>query len=254
MRQIGEPGHSTASIRHVTEHLRRTAIAALLVSIGVGMASNLLFLAAFQFRLDWFLEPTLVLGAGAASAELLRWAAALDLIGYYLASAVLAYVLWRLLRPRNPMVADLSALAAIGYSIAGGAGAAVLATVGPMLMRDYAATSAPADQAVIASQFTLLFEVVWRGIWQFLDGLLVAGWWLGIGLLVRADQRGLSRLSLLLAAAAGIGVAFNLLGLGMARDASLGVVFGLWTAWWVWLLVLLLRHRVPFPEDGQQSG
>ena len=238
----------------MAEHLRKTAIAALLVSIGVGMASNLLFLAAFQFRQDWVLEPTRILGAGAASAELLRWAAALDLIGYYLASAVLAYVLWWMLRPRNPLVADLSTMAAIGYALAGGAGAAVLATVGPMLMRDYAATTAPTDQAVIASQFTLLFEVVWRAIWQFLDGLLVAGWWLGIGLLVRADHPGLSRLSLLLSAAAGIGIIFNLLGLGLARDALLGVMFSLWTAWWVWLLVLFLRHSVPFPEDGQRRS
>jgi hypothetical protein len=36
------------------------------------MMSNLLFLAAFQFRLDRFLEPTLILGSGAISAELLR--------------------------------------------------------------------------------------------------------------------------------------------------------------------------------------
>jgi hypothetical protein len=42
------------------------------------------------------------------SGELLRWAAVLDLLGYYLATAVLAYVLWRHLRPRNPLIADLS--------------------------------------------------------------------------------------------------------------------------------------------------
>jgi hypothetical protein len=36
------------------------------------MPSNLFFLAAFQFRLERFLEPTLILGSGATSAELLR--------------------------------------------------------------------------------------------------------------------------------------------------------------------------------------
>ena len=80
--------------------LRRVGIAALVVSISVGLTSNLLFLAAFQFRLDRFLEPTLILASGAIRAELLRWAAVLDLFGYYLATAVLAYVLWRQLRPR----------------------------------------------------------------------------------------------------------------------------------------------------------
>jgi hypothetical protein len=52
--------------------LRRAGIGALVVSISAGMMSNLLFLAAFQFRLDRFLEPTLILGSGAISAELLR--------------------------------------------------------------------------------------------------------------------------------------------------------------------------------------
>jgi hypothetical protein len=115
--------------------LRRAGIAALVVSISAGMTSNLLFLAAFQFRLDRFLEPTLILGSGAIPAELLRWASVLDLFGYYLATAVLAYVLWRQLRPRNPLLADLSTLAAVGYALAGWAGAAVLAMVAPMLMQ-----------------------------------------------------------------------------------------------------------------------
>ena len=225
--------------------LRSLAIGALVVSIGVGMTSNLLFLAAFQFRIDWFLEPARMVGAGATSAELLRWAATLDLIGYYLASAVLAYVLWRVLRPRNPLLADLSTLAAFGYALAGGAGAAILATVGPMLLYDHVSATST-EQAAIATQFTLLFEVVWRSIWQFLDGILVATWWLGIGLLVRASQPGLSRLSLALSAAAAIGVVFNVLGLDLARDASLGVVFSLWTAWWIWLLVLFSNREDPF--------
>lgn len=230
--------------------LRSTAIAALVVSIGVGMISNLLFLAAFQFRTDWFLEPTLILDAGATSANLLRWAAALDLVGYYLSSAVLAYALWRVLRPRNPMLADLATLAALSYSLAGGAGAAILAMVGPMLMNDYSAAVSAAEQATIAAQFSLLFEVVWRSIWQFLDAILVAAWWLGIGLLIRADQPGVSRLSLVLSAVAMIGVVITLLGLDLVRDLGLGATFTLWTAWWIWLLVVALRNQQPFRSGG----
>lgn len=226
--------------------IRTTAISALIVAIGVGMTSNVLFLAAFQFRIEWFLDPPRILSAGATSAELLRWAAALDLVGYYLATGVLAYVLWRILRPRNPTLADLSALAALGFAVAGGAGAAVLSMVGPMLMYDHLA-AAPAEQPVIAKQFATLFEVVWRSLWQFLDPLLIGAWWLGIGLLVRADQPGLSRLSLVLSAAAAVGAIFTLTGLDLARDVGLVLVFSLWTAWWIWLLVILLRQDDPLP-------
>jgi hypothetical protein len=205
------------------------------------MTSNLLFLAAFQFRLDWFREPARVLAAGPTSAELLRWASVLDLIGYYLASAVLAYVLWQWLRPRNRLIADLSAAAAVGYVLAGAIGAAALAMVGPMLMYNY--TEAAADQSLITAQFAVLFELVWRAIWQLLDGILLAVWWLGIGLLVRADLPGLSRLSMALAAVALVGVAANVIGLSLVRDVMLGITFALWTAWWIWLMVLLLRSQ-----------
>jgi hypothetical protein len=221
---------------------RAAGIAALSVSLVVGMTSNLLFLAAFQFRLEWFREPTQVLGGGAKSAELLRWASVLDLIGYYLATAVLAYVLWQWLRPRNRLIADLSAVAAVGYVLAGAIGAAVLAMVGPMLMYNYAEAAAE-DRALIAAQFAVLFELVWRAIWQLLDGILLAAWWLGIGLLVRADLPGLSRLSLALAAVAVVGVATNVIRLNLMRDVMLGITFALWTAWWIWLMVLLLRSQ-----------
>ena len=222
------------------------------VSLVVGTASTSLFLAAFQFRLDLFAQPTRVLEGGARSAELLRWAAVLDLIGYYLATAVLAYVLWQWLRPRNRVIADLSTLAAVGYVLAGGIGATVLAMVGPRLIYDYAEAGSD-DQAVIAVQFAVLLELV-RAIWQLLDGILLAAWWLGIGLLVRPDLPGLSRLSLTLAAVAAVGVAANVTGLGLVRDAMLGITFVLWTGWWIWLMVLLIRYRVMVtPTNGGEG-
>ena len=221
--------------------LRRAGIAALVVSISAGMTSNVLFLAAFQFRLDMFLEPTLILGSGATPAELLRWAAVLDLFGYYLATAVLAYVLWRQLRPRNPLIADLSTMAAVGYALAGGVGAAVLAMVAPMLMHNYTDATA-AGQALIAAQFATVLQVVWRSIWQFLDAILLAAWWLGIGWLLRQDHLRLSRMSLVLAVAAAAGAAANVAGLSVVRDVLLGVLFVLWTAWWISLLVVFARQ------------
>jgi len=224
---------------------RGLAIGALVVSLTIGLLSDLVFLAAFQFRIDWFLEPTRMVGAGETSAELLRWASILDLVGYYLATGVLAYALWWILRPRDPVLADLSALAALAFTIAGGTAAAVLALVGPMLMQQYAAAGA-ADQAVIAGQFALLFEAVWRSVWQLFDPIVLGAWWLGIGLLLRGDQPLLSRLSVALAAAALIGLVLNVLGLDLARDISLGVVFSLWTAWWLLLLRAFLRNRPPF--------
>jgi hypothetical protein len=49
---------------------------------------------------------------------------------------------------------------------------------------------------------------------------------------------------------AAIGVVLNVLGLDLARDLSLGAVFTLWTAWWIWLLRLFLRPEGPFRAAG----
>jgi hypothetical protein len=178
---------------------------------------------------------------GPTSAELLRWAAVLDLFSFYLATAVLAYVLWRQLRPRNPVIADLSTLAAVGYALAGGAGAAVIAVFGSGLMHDYT-DAAATEQVVITAQFATLMEVVMRSIWQFLDGILIGVWWLGIGLLLRPDRPRLSVLSLVLAAVAVVGAFVNLVGLSLVRDVLLGVLFIGWAAWWIAILVVFIRQ------------
>jgi len=149
------------------------------------------------------------------------------------------------LRPRDPVLADLATLAAIGYTLAGGTAAAVLAMVGPMLMEQYASATG-VERATIGALFALLFEGVWRSVWQLFDGILLGAWWLGIGLLLRRDHPLVSRISLALAGAAAIGVVCNILGLDLARDVMLGAVFTLWTAWWLLLLSAFLRNRAPF--------
>src|ERR671915_2267780 len=138
--------------------LRRAGIGALLVVLALGSVSGILFLAAFQFRLEWFADPSAMVAAGATSAELLRWAAIADLFSYYLATGVVAYVLWTALRPRGPALADASALGAFAYVLAGGVAASALAFVGPFLMHEHA--RAGADQASVAIAFSVLVEVV----------------------------------------------------------------------------------------------
>jgi hypothetical protein len=221
-------------------------VAAATVAVGaflvLGTASSVLFLAAFQFRPDWFAEPARLVSGGATSAELLRFAAAADLLGYYLPTGVVAYVLWRVLRPRSALVADLSTLAALGYVLAGGAGASMLAMAGPMLMHAHAA--AGADQASVAIAFGTLTEVVFRAIWQFLDALLLGGWWVGIGLLTRVRQPRFALLSFALGAASIAGAVLTLMGLGAVRDGLLGLLFIGWFAWAIWLVLLLQRRRL----------
>ena len=48
-----------------------------------------------------------------------------------------------------------------------------------------------------------------------------------------------------------LGVATNILGLGLVRAVLLGIAFALWTAWWIWLLVAFLR--APHPRHSRSQ-
>jgi hypothetical protein len=232
--------------REAWQTLRAATIGALIVTVALGGVSDLLFLAALQFRADWFADPAMLVAGGVASADLLRWAALADLFSYYLPTAVVALGLWAALRRRQPILALGATVCALGYVLAGSIGAASLAMVAPALIRDYAQPGA--DQAAIAAVFGLLTEVVFRAIWQLVDGILIASWLIGIGLLVRTDQPAFARLTVGLGLLSLVSTTFNVLDLGIARDATLGVVFVAWFAWDLWLGALVWRGRSPFGD------
>ena len=231
--------------RHETQaSLRNLSVGALIVSVSLGLASDLLFVAALQFRVDWFEDPALLVAGGASSAELLKWAALTDLFSYYLPTTVVAIALWSVFRRRDPILPFAAILSALGYVIAGSIGAASLSMAGPVLIREYAASGV--DRAAIATAFGVVIQIVFRAIWQLVDGVLIATWMIGVGFLIRTEQPAFARLSWTLGGLFLLGAAFNAVGFGLGRDAILGVVFVAWFAWDIWLAVLVWRRRSPF--------
>ena len=63
---------------------RRIAGVSAILAVLIGGLSGVLFLAAGEFRLDWLLDPMRLLGVGPSRAQLLRWGALTDMLGYYL--------------------------------------------------------------------------------------------------------------------------------------------------------------------------
>ena len=224
--------------------LRVATVVALALTVGLGAVSNLLFLAAFQLRLEWFADPALAVAGGPASAGLFRWAALTDLFSYYLPTAVTALAVWVALRERSELLAGAGLVAALGYVLAGGTGAAALAMAGAPLIEAYAEPGA--DRAAIAATFRAMTEVVFRAVWQLIDGVLLTVWSVTTGLLVRPIQPGFGRLGLAVGAVFGVLTALNVLGLGLLRDLGLGLAFILWVTWFVWLAVLVWRRQAPF--------
>lgn len=222
--------------------LRRLALASAILLAALGMVSNLLFAAAFQFRIDWFLDPALAIAGGESSAVLLRWAAVTDLLSYYLPMVPIAIALRVVVREHDPVVADLATLAALGYVVVGSIGAGTLASAGPLLIRELAAGTI--ERAVLAADFRLLIEVVFRGLWQGVNGFLLALWFVGIGVLLRHDHRRFGSLAIVLGLVSSAGLIMNITDLSLLRDAAIGVLFVLWFIWTVWLAVSLHRRQL----------
>jgi hypothetical protein len=150
------------------------------------------------------------------------------------------------LRDRGRLLADTALFGAIGYVIAGSIAAASLAVVGPSLIPAYAAGGSA--QEAIAITFGFLVDVAVRSIWQLVDGLFIAAWLIGTGLLVGERQTAFARLSIALGILFLVSAAANVLGLALARDAVLAVIFGVWFAWDVWLAVLVWRRQPPMAD------
>lgn len=224
--------------------LRRAAIGALVLMVVLGSVSDVIYLAAFHFRLDWFADPSKLVAAGSGSAELMKWAALTDLFSYYLPIAIVALALWATLRSRDEIVAAGATLAAFGYVLAGSIATATLAMAAPALIRAY--TEPGADTSSIAALFAMLTQIVFRAVWQLVDGVFLGAWMVSVGWLLRTDQPRFARLSIALGALFWAGTALNVLEFGLARDAILGVVFAIWNVWSIWLAILLLRRRPPF--------
>jgi hypothetical protein len=226
------------------DSLGRIAVMSAILFLGLGLISDLLFVAAFQFRVDWFVDPALAVAGGPATSALLRWGALTDMLSYYLPMAPIALALRDRLRGRDPAVADLATLAALGYVIAGGVAAVSLAWAGPLLVDAY--TGGVPDRTATAADFRLLVDVVFRAIWQTLDGILLAAWFLGLWHLAQRVDRRFALLSLALGVLALAGVTANVLGVGLVRDLILGLVFVLWFAWGVVVVALLRTARSAF--------
>jgi hypothetical protein len=223
---------------------RRIAGASALLAVLVGGLSGVLFLAAGRFGPDALVDPMRLLETGASRAQLLRWGALTDMLGYYLLLIPLFVCVGSELRPRGGPIVDLLTIAGVLYAAIGATAAVVLAETGPVLLRAYHQAD-PSARDGIALAFRMLTDAVYKGAWQTLEVLPLAVWAAGTGVLLWGRRRLLG----------GIGVTLGVLGLlsavvrmtqvGVGTGAGVGVaalVGGLFAAYIVWLALLLLRQ------------
>ena len=225
------------------QSFQRFAALAAIISFPLALGSTVLSGMAIDFKfMDAVTNPALWLSVGTDGARLLRWGMILDMLVYYLPLLPLALFLWRWLRARGPNWVLFYTSCGLGYILIGAIGAVILAAVHPPLINAYAQATVE-QRYVLETVFRTIWNMVYRGIWSILDELLVGVWFLGIGLLLRGEQRLFSIFSIIL----GISALLGWLGiiLDIEALALLGAIYGLLVpVWALWLGIDLVRKPV----------
>ncbi len=117
----------------------------------------------------------------------MRWGLWLSMFGSYLLLVPVALLLLRWLRQDDPVVADLSTVAAGFYILLGAAGASVLASTLPDLIQRYADADA-AIRAGLLNDFDLARRIAEDGLQGVVQNVAGAAWFLGMGSLLRRHR------------------------------------------------------------------
>lgn len=222
---------------------QRFAAVTAIVSFPLTLASVVLSGIAQNFSPDMTANPALMLSIGVSGTNLLRWGMILDMLGYYLPLLPVTLFLQHWLRPRSPNWVRFFTICGLGYIFIGAIGAATLAAVQPALINLYAQASAD-QRYVLETIFSTIWNMVFGGMWNILDALLVGVWFLGIGWFLRTERRIFSIVSIIL------GTSALLDSLGMILNIEviflLGVsIYVLLAPFWVlWLGIDLVRKPV----------
>jgi hypothetical protein len=213
-----------------------TAIASFVVAIASGVAQGI----PTNFSMDVMTDTTLMLSLGADGANLLRWGMILDMLGYYLMLLPLALFLQRWLGPKSPDWVRFFTICGLGYIFIGAIGAVTLAAVHPPLILAYPDATME-GRAALETVFEATWNMVFGGLWNILEELLVAVWFFGVGWLLRAERRVFAIVSMILGVAAGLDSLGMILNVETIHLLGLYVYGILAPIWALWLGIDLLR-------------
>jgi hypothetical protein len=215
------------------------AAMAAIASLPLAAGNLLAMLATVRFNLGGMTNPLVLLHAGAAEAGLWRWSMVLDIVGYYLPIIPLILFLRSSLRLHRPSWTDLFALCLLSYCLIGAIGGAELATALPTLIKQYAIS--PSQRPELETIFTGFTDSIYRGMWNLLEEFLAGIGWAGFGVILRASDRRLALITLVLGIACLIDSAGTALNIDPVASAGLTIYLVLAPAWACWLGIRILR-------------
>lgn len=210
------------------------------------LAASIVLSMAVDFNFDFLSAPgdliTASLDEGAVS--LFHWGSILELFGIFLLLIPLTLYLWFWLKPHSPRWITLFTVLGLFSIVIGVIGAAIRATLWPTMMLAYP-QAAEAQRLVLDMVFKAVTDFAFEGLYP-IDLLLAGLWFLGVGLLLRAERLILGLTTAIMGIAhfaAGFGWLFQIDLL--ARLELLTLLVPLWL---LWIGIVIYRRD----EDEQQ--
>lgn len=167
-------------------HRRATAVVTIAAGV-TSLASLIVGLSGADFDFEAVSEAATFIALGTDAVAPVRWGLWLSMFGSYLLLVPIALHLLRWLRQDDPVVADLSTVAAGFYILLGAAGASVLASTLPDLIQQYADADA-AMRAGLLNDFDLARRIAEDGLQGVVQNVAGAAWFLGVGSLLRRHR------------------------------------------------------------------
>lgn len=194
---------------------------------------------AVEFNFDAFSNPVLVLQYS-KNHELAKWFMLLDLFGYYLLLLPVIFFIHQQYKYRSPWM-PLFTFSGAAYVLAGSIGAAMLSEVWPELMQDYLNATIE-NQEMIALQFQVSTIAVTKGLWNILEVLFAATWWIGIGSLLVRDKKIVGILSVATGAATLLDAIANIAGLHLLAEIGLNIYLLLGIVWPIAIGITIIKQ------------
>lgn len=238
-------------VRVFAERQPAVAASALAFAVLNNMVASTMFLAVYGFDLGAFADRGALVDRGPGVADLLRWAAVIDMVGYLALTPVVIHLHRRIVLAaervgRQGFVAPLT-FCGLAFVLVGSIGAVLMASVGPALLEAGAGEPVAGIAARIA--FEALASAVYVGLWGILELLLFGVWLIGIARFVRAEGRVFAGLTTVVgvgavayATRAGLTGRLPTDALALVDIVILGAV-GLIAVWAVWLAARLWLGR-----------
>jgi hypothetical protein len=182
------------------------------------------------------------ISAGAEAGNLMKWSWLADLLGYYLLLVPAAFLIHNWLKPKNPYWMGVFSFCGLAYIFSGCVGAAILAKIWPTLLSGYALAD-DSMKEIYRIIFTNSTEMVYGGIWGYLEYLLAGIWWIGIGVTMKSERKVLGIVTIclgLFTLAAFAGEVFDLESIALV---GLLVYLLLAPIWALWLGISLVRGK-----------